>query len=91
MSTAIGEAFQRARVRGPSDHVINYMSLSRNRASRLSLVRFLQKNDGDDYTSGAWFTSSKYFEAKNPLGFKNLVALVQVQVEEFEWESWYQE
>lgn len=90
MSTAIGEAFQRAEVRGPSDHVFNYMSLPRNRTTRLSLVRFFQKYDGDDYTPGAWFTSSKYFKAKSLLGFKNLVALVQVQVEDFEWESWYQ-
>lgn len=88
MVTAIGEAFQRAKARGSSDDVYHSMQLNRYRVSVLPLVRFLQKND-KDYHPGAWFAGSKWFKSTYALGFKNLVGLVQTQVDGFDWESWY--
>ncbi|CAM9233484.1 unnamed protein product, partial [Ectocarpus sp. 12 AP-2014] len=49
MVKAIGEAFQRAKVRtevsGKRDDVYHYMALPSNQASRFYLVRYLVKND----------------------------------------------
>lgn len=90
MVTAIGAAFQRAKARGTEDEVYHYMTLPRNRASKLPLVRFLQKKDSKDYHPGTWFEESKYFKTTYALGFKNRVELVEAQVDGFDWGSWYQ-
>ncbi|CAN0418701.1 unnamed protein product, partial [Pylaiella littoralis] len=51
MVKAIGEAFQRAKVRtdvsGKKDGVHHYMALPSNQASRFYLVRYLVKNDAE--------------------------------------------
>ena len=91
MVKAIGEAFQRAKLRtevsGKRDGVHHYMALPSNQASRFYLVRYLVKNDAE-FAPGAWYVNSKHSTAKGSVAFDNLVGLVQDQVEGFQWSSW---
>ncbi|CAM9291386.1 unnamed protein product [Ectocarpus fasciculatus] len=91
MVKAIGEAFQRAKVRteisGKRDAVHHYMALPSNQASRFYLVRYLVKNDAE-FAPGVWYANSKHSTAKGSVAFDKLVGLVQDQVEGFQWSSW---
>ncbi|CAB1105429.1 unnamed protein product [Ectocarpus sp. CCAP 1310/34] len=91
MVKAIGEAFQRAKVRtevnDKRDGVHHYMALPSNQASRFYLVRYLVKNDAE-FAPGAWYVNSKHPTAKGSIAFDELVGLVQDQVEDFHWSSW---
>ena len=91
MVKAIGEAFQRAKLRtevsGKRDGVHHYMALPSNQASRFYLVRYLVKNDAE-FAPGAWYVNSKHSTAKGSVAFDKLVGLVQDQVEGFQWSSW---
>lgn len=88
MVEAIGMAYQRAKARGPADCVNHYMSLPRNYSSRLSLVRFLQKND-KEYQPGEWFIESGLIDVANPSTINKGFDSVQRDVDGFEWVSWH--
>lgn len=87
MRDAVRAAFERATARGSKDPLLVYMAGKRQRTSKLALVRFLQKTD-PEYQPGTWFEGSKYFTHKGLEGFRDLVDLVQSQLEDFEWGAW---
>ena len=89
LTEAIGQAYERAKKRGPPDEILEYMNHGIRGRSERPLVKFLVDKDGE-FEPGEWYTKSKYPTDTNDRPFRNQVRKIQERTD-FKWAAWLPE